>query len=342
MASRETTRRPTSERRTYPAVGPEVRVPAARPSLGRPNVAAVVLVLTAVVVVALVRSAWVRSLLPLALVLGAAAITLRTRKGPPPASVAPAPPARALELEDGCLALRLGASRLAVMDLREPFGLTLFATHARDRVVALLSARSAVFYVGAGMGSADALGALLDRASTVALDEPALDALAPDGQPFLLAPHHLARLIRDLLALAPDSFDRIVTTDARGQPVLVDVGELRVGAATFDLDAPLEWKAIVFQEPLGAGVAVFQGTWVRQSGSEVVLVSSLSLGAPLVDPSLDANRALERDLRLMQAQVEDPPAREKRFAIDRMMMMPLRSALLRAPRRSVEPRHAEA
>lgn len=49
------------------------------------------------------------------------------------------------------------------------------------------------------------------------------------------------------------------------------------------------------------------------------------------------DRAVLRDLRLMQASAETPLSREQRHAIERLLMMPIRSSLDRAPRKSRQP-----
>ena len=126
--------------------------------------------------------------------------------------------------------------------------------------------------------------------------------------------------------------------------MVLDRAELRVGPQRFDLTAPLEWRAFLFQE-LGAHAAsVCQATWVRQGDVEVVLVASVaSEGAQVreTDASVRAagegavvRRSLARDVRLMQAAAGEPPPRELRRAIDRIFMLPLRRALDRAPRAS--------
>ncbi len=92
-------------------------------------------------------------------------------------------------------------------------------------------------------------------------------------------------------------------------------------------------------------IAVYQGTWIRQSSTELTLVSLLpalgpSLGAELDLSTLD--RGVLRDLRLMQASPEPPPPTEQRVAIDRLFMLQVRSALDRAPRASRQPERAQA
>jgi hypothetical protein len=93
-------------------------------------------------------------------------------------------------------------------------------------------------------------------------------------------------------------------------------------------------------------VALYQGTWVRQGGSEIVLVCLLPAITPAPEgegvalSSLD--RGVLRDLRLMQGAPEDPPALDPRIAIDRLVMLPIRSALDKAPRPAAQPPHARA
>jgi hypothetical protein len=87
-----------------------------------------------------------------------------------------------------------------------------------------------------------------------------------------------------------------------------------VGDRVFDLAAPIEWRGIVFQEGLGQAIAVYQGTWIRQGSSEIVLVSLLpsimSAGAQGITENgslAGLDRSVLRDLRLMQAVPEEPP-----------------------------------
>jgi hypothetical protein len=89
---------------------------------------------------------------------------------------------------------------------------------------------------------------------------------------------------------------------------------------------------------------IYQATWLRQSAIELVLVASMPseitswmvgkavhpVGAVTRDSLVQ--RALVRDLRLMQSLPDVPPPREQRIAIERLFMLPLRQALDRAPR----------
>ena len=70
------------------------------------------------------------------------------------------------------------------------------------------------------------------------------------------------------------------------------------------------------------------GLGVGRLDDEVIFVSPLALGSPLIDPTASGIvPSLARDLKLMQAPIEPPPPRHQRIAIDRLLMMPLRSRL---------------
>jgi hypothetical protein len=228
-----------------------------------------------------------------------------------------------------------------------PFGVTLLASPRRDRVIVLLSSATGTFYVGAAFDASArrAFAPLLDRSYTIVGDDAGMEAIGPDGAPLALAPDELAGLLDVLVEHSPSCFDRFVVTDARGVPITLDGRQLSIGDRAVDLDAPLEWKPIVFQEAVGQAIAVYQGTWVRQSGTELTLVSLLpALGLPPGE-GIDlgtVDRSVLRDLRLMQGSPEVPPPSEQRVAIDRLFMLPVRSALDRAPRAAHQPNRAQA
>jgi hypothetical protein len=317
------------------------------PRRARPWVAALAAAavgLLALLTFVLATSLAVRAAVPLVGALAALAWLVPRRARPAPTSE---PVRRGLELAGDALAFRpRGADKVPVLSVAEPFGVTLLATHARDRLVALVSSTRGTLYVGVRQVEREVLGALFEHATTVAADDAALDAVGPDGEPLLLEPSELARLVSDLASVAPQTLDRLIVGVGGETSLSLEPHELRVALGgrdpqVFDLESPLEWRAIVFQEPIGPGVAVFQGTWVRQGAREVVLVAPLTLGGPFIDPSAGPiERSVQRDLRLMQAQPEDPPPRDKRVAIDRPLMLPLRSALDRAPRISVVPKRS--
>lgn len=260
-------------------------------------------------------------------------------------------PSRGLELDGERLAFRLFAARLdsaeTLLRLDAPFGVTLLASPRRDRLLVLFSSASGTFYLGAGFDAAArrAFAPLLDCSFTVVGDDAGMDAVGPDGEPLALAPEELASLLDALVEQSPTCLERFVLTDARGASLTLDGRHLCIGDRTVDSNAPLEWKPIVFQEAFGQAIAVYQGTWIRQSSTELTLVALLpalgpSLGAELDLSTLDCG--VLRDLRLMQASPEPPPPTEQRVAIDRLFMLQVRSALDRAPRASRQPERAQA
>ena len=238
-----------------------------------------------------------------------------------------------------------GADTLVRLDA--PFGVTLLASPRRDRVLALFSSASGTFYLGAAFDAAArrAFAPLLDRSFTVVGDDAGMDAIGPDGEPLVLAPDELASLLDALVEQSPTCLERFVLTDARGAALTLDGRHLCIGDRAVDLTAPLEWRSIVFQEAFGQVIAVYQGTWIRQSTTELTLVSLLPALGPALGSDLDVSsldRAVLRDLRLMQASPEPPPPNEQRIAIDRLFMLQVRSALDRAPRASHQPDRAQA
>ncbi|WP_437666624.1 IMP dehydrogenase [Sorangium sp. So ce1182] len=332
---------PSPAPRWFDATAPEV-TPARRG--GSRRIWSVPLFVAALVLVATARSLMVRALLPIALVAAAVALLARGRRRP----LLPPPQAsrRGLSLDGDQLLLQAkgGAAQHLLLPLRERFGVTLLATPRRDRLVALLSSGAGMSSIGAGFDgpSRRTFAALLGRASVVGADEVGLEAIGPDGEPISLGPAALAALLDELALRSPGCLERFFVTDARGAALSLDGRELRAGGRVFDLSAPLEWRAFVFQEAL----AEYQGTWVRQGTSEIVLVCLL----PAMSPALDGlsaslgplDRGALRDLRLMQGLPESPPSADQRVAIDRLLMIPLRSALDKAPRPAAQAPRARA
>lgn len=229
----------------------------------------------------------------------------------------------------------------ALLNSQGHFGITLLSTPHRDRVLAMLTSALGTYCIGTrfDLNARKAFAPLLARAFTVTSDEDVLEAIGPDGLPLSLEPKHFTAMLDAIADKQRACFERIVQSDARGTPLLLDRRELRVGDRYFDLEAPLDWRGIVFQENMGQSVVVYQGTWLSQGSHEVVLVSLLPSimsaglsgileGSPL--SSLD--RGVLRDLRLMQMSPESPPPSERRIAVDRLLMLPLRNAIDLAPR----------
>jgi hypothetical protein len=334
--------RPEAPPRWFPALDPtaEPRRPASRAYVAQAAALGVAAVLSA----ALIPSTALRITLAVALGLVAFWVLQRGRAADQPAS---RKAARAVRLDGERLVFESRRTAYTLIDLDAPFGVTLLASPRRERAVALLSSAAGTFYLGASFDAEArrAFAPLLDRALTVAADDACLEAIGPDGEPLLLSPEDLDALADALAARSPACVDRFVLTDARGASLTLDGRVLSVGDRAVDLTAPLEWRPIVFQEAFGNAVAVYQGTWVRQGGTELWLVSLLPALGPPPGADLDlatVDRAVLRDLRLMQASPEQPPPTEQRVAIERLFMLPLRSALDRAPRASHQPNRAQA
>lgn len=286
------------------------------------------LVFLAVVVAMMAKTPSIRYAVSIALFAGAMGLHRATRPRRSPRR-------RGVLLDQAALYFQAdGAEPRSVVSLRDPFGLTLVKSPERDRLVAVWSSSEGLFYVGTTLDDAAhrVLGPLFDRAFTVLGDDAALQAIGPDGHVLELAPSDFSALIVAVEGIDPACHRRLVLSDARGAPFRLDARELVVGERRFDLEAPLEWRPFVFQEALGQSVTLFQGTAIRQGGSEAVLVSLLPSFVPFeVRDSGQFDRAMLRDLRLVQASPEDPPPRATRVAIDRLFVLPVRSALDTAP-----------
>lgn len=307
------------------------------------------LLVVALALVVTARSVVLRVIVPAALTALAVALAARGRRRPRSPAVQAS--RRGLCLEGDRLLLHHGKEGVAPYTLLatgERFGVTLLATPRRDHLVALLSSSAGMSCVGASFDgpSRRAFAALLDRASVVSSDEVGLEAIGPDGEPIALSPAALAALLDELTLRSPGCLDRFILTDARGATLSMDNRELRAGGRVFDLSAPVEWRAFVFQEALGQAIAVYQGTWIRQDTNEIVLVCLLPAMTPAPDGAavtLDPlDRGALRDLRLMQGTPESPPPAEQRVAIDRLLMVPIRSALDKAPRPAAQAPRARA
>jgi hypothetical protein len=234
-----------------------------------------------------------------------------------------------------------GVARLARWG--EPLGVTVFANHDRTRMLlAFTSASEARFLSVRVAGPADAAAApvLFTRAATVADTD--IQGVRRDDDGALSAAD-AERLVLAAGVKAPGALDRILLSDARGEAVVLEGGKLRLGARTFDLQTPLEWRGFMFHEGAGRVAALYQATWIRQSDTEAVLVAPLPAESSWArdlrasarpNPARDvlAQRSVVRDLYLAQSLPDTPPPRELRHAIDRLFMLPLRQALDRAPR----------
>jgi hypothetical protein len=229
---------------------------------------------------------------------------------------------RSLTLEEDALTLSprapdVGPSSsiddaLCRVDLGERFGLTLLSNRRRDRLVALVTTARGTLPVATRVDPTDAaIAPLMLRAGAMSEGDNALFAAGPDG--------------------------RSVLSDQSGRPLLVEDEVLVAQGHRFDLKRPLEWRPIHFQEVFGSSVTYYQGTWVRQGPSEVVFVSLLP--PSFFDPGAEeraGNDELDslsaRDLRLLSGAMSDPPPLSQRVALEGLFVLPMRTALDRAPR----------
>jgi hypothetical protein len=221
----------------------------------------------------------------------------------------------------------------------EPIGLTVLASVDRAMLrLALTTPRAARYLAVRVRDNDDATSAhlLIERALTAA-DE---DVRAPTER--ALSAADADKLVTEVLRRAPGALDRVFLSDAGGEGIVLERGEIRVGPRRIDLAQPLDWRASLFQELGAYAVSVCQATWIRQGDFEVVFVASMpgdGARAREADSAVRAageeavvRRTLARDVRLMQAAAGEPPPRELRRAIDRSFMLALRQALDRAPR----------
>jgi hypothetical protein len=261
---------------------------------------------------------------------------LLLRKRPAPALPEAPGPRRGLVLRGPELFFDDGRHLSSVTRLAGNFGVTLLSNRSRTRLTLVLTTPESAFYVGVQVdpGSRGQLRQHLARAFTVASDERALDAAAPDGAPLFLSAEALASLHEALLRLDPLCCDRVFLTDVKGELVALDGERLTVGLRALDLSHRLDWRGMLFREPGQAGLAVYQGTYVRQGATEIVFVSLMpALSAPGdpgdSEPSPEPliERAVLRDLALLRETAEDPPPAERRVAIERVFMLPIRAAL---------------
>lgn len=360
-------------RRAFPlvdpfAAAPPVEVVTAR--RGKP-VALVLLLLGAVATIALAPGMWMWASLPLGLLAG---VTLaRSRRSsrapdvdrialafaptePPPAGLArpsSAPPPRehrALVLTTQSLVLERTRGERTSLPTQLPiagrFGVTLLSNKRRDRLVAAVTSDEGAFLFATTFVTDErrTMTELMALSTVLGGDDHALDATGPDGASVYLEPDDFRALVAALADRDRGCFDRIVLSDQTGAPLLLDGCDLFVRDKHFDLRRPLEWRSILFQESFGSVVTLYQGTWIRQGNTEVVMVSLLTpsfFEANGQDPERAGIPELDvmatRDQRLLQATASDPPPTEQRIAMDGLFVVPLRRALDQAPRLAAQP-----
>lgn len=224
-----------------------------------------------------------------------------------------------------------------------PFGVALLASYGRPHALLAFTTPTQTRYVPTRIDDRTEQDDELFARIAVLADLDLIDGIAHDAS---LPSAQAASLVRAVEKRDAASLGRVYLSDGRGVPIALDRATLSVGDKTFDLTSGMEWRALMFHESTGQAAALYQATWLRQSGKEVVLVAPMPASIVPREPNAHKEasgrlgRALTRELKLLQAPAESPPARDVRVAIDRPFMMAVRRALDEAPlaqRISVEP-----
>lgn len=225
-----------------------------------------------------------------------------------------------------------GAKPLVAWDA--PFGVTLLASYGRPQALLAFTTPEQTRYIPTRIDDrSEADDELFARVSVLA-DLDLVDGIAHDAA---LASSAAAEILRHAEARDARALGRAYLSDGRGSPIALDRATLEVGTRSFDLTSHVEWRALMFHESTGQAAALYQATWIKQNGSEVVLVAPMPASIVPREPNAhrDASgrlgRALTRDLRLLQSPAEPPPARDVRVAIDRPFMLAVRRILDEAP-----------
>jgi hypothetical protein len=215
-----------------------------------------------------------------------------------------------------------------------PFGVTLLASYGRPTALLAFTTPTQTRYIPARIDDRSELDDELLARIAVLADLDLVDGVAHDAA---LTATATAALVRHVEGRDKSALGRVFLSDGKGLPIALDRATLAVGDRSFDLTSQLEWRPLMFHESTGQAAALYQATWIKQAGSEVVLVAPMP--ASIVPRETNAHReatgrlgrALTRDLRLLQAPAETPPSRDVRVAIDRPFMMAVRRVLDDAP-----------
>jgi hypothetical protein len=215
-----------------------------------------------------------------------------------------------------------------------PFGVTLLASYGRPLGLLAFTTPNQTRYVPARIdGRSEEDDEVLARIAVLA-DLDLMDGIAHDAA---LSSSDAAALVRHAEEHDRAALGRAHLSDGRGAPISLERATLSIASRSFDLTSKLEWRALMFHESTGQASALYQATWIRQSGSEVVLVAPMPASVVPREPNAHREatgrlgRTLTRDLRLLQAPAEAPPSRDVRVAIDRPFMMLVRRVLDDAP-----------
>jgi hypothetical protein len=222
----------------------------------------------------------------------------------------------------------------SIIEWDAPFGVALLASYGRPTALLAFTTPTQTRYVPARIDDrSDADDELLARIAVLA-DLDLVDGIAHDAA---LTSAATASLVRHVEGRDKSALGRVFLSDGKGMPIALDRATLAIGERSFDLTSQLEWRPLMFHESTGQAAALYQATWIKQAGSEVVLVAPMP--ASIVPRESNAHRdatgrlgrSLTRDLRLLQAPAESPPSRDVRVAIDRPFMMAVRRVLDEAP-----------
>ncbi len=215
-----------------------------------------------------------------------------------------------------------------------PFGVTLLASYGRPQALLAFTTPTQTRYIPTRIDDRSEDDDELFARISVLADLDLVDGITHEAA---LASQAAADLVRHVENEDARALGRVYLSDGRGFPISLDRGTLEVASRAFDLTSHLEWRALMFHESTGQAAALYQATWIRQNGSEVVLVAPMPASIVPREPNAhrDASgrlgRALTRDLRLLQSPAEPPPSRDMRVAIDRPFMLAVRRILDEAP-----------
>lgn len=216
-----------------------------------------------------------------------------------------------------------------------PFGITILASYGRPHALLAFTTPSQTRYVPMRIDERTEEDDELFARVAVLADLDFVDGVTHDAA---LAAEDAAAIIRHAESKSDVTpLGRVFLSDGHGEPIALDRATLSVDKRSFDLTSHLEWRALMFHESTGQAAALYQATWIRQSGAEVVLVAPMPASIVPREPNAHREatgrlgRALTRDLKLLQSPAEPPPSRDIRVAIDRPFMLAVRRVLDEAP-----------
>lgn len=247
---------------------------------------------------------------------------------------APRPSGSALEADATGICRVSPDGTKSILRWDAPFGVTLLASYGRPYALLAFTTPTQTRYVPTRIDDrCEADDELFARVAVLA-DLDLVDGISHDAA---LRARDAATILRLAEEQDPMALGRAFLSDGRGAPISLDRASLSVASRTFDLTSHVEWRALMFHESTGQSAALYQATWIRQNGAEVVLVAPMPAAIVPREPNAPREasgrlgRALTRDLRLLQSPAEPPPSRDARVPIDRPFMLVVRRALDEAP-----------